>query len=188
MDNKKIVNFIFELAQLKRLERAGLKLAGIRDSDSVAEHSLRAAQIGYILAQLENYQDPKEICVMLVWHDIGECRIGDIHKVANRYVTAQEETAVKDQLQDLEKLGQQILNFWQQAENKKTPAGAIARDADLLEVAFTAKEFIEQGFAFAQDWITNVSDYLQTDSAKKLLAQMQASNSNDWWQGLKKLK
>jgi len=51
---KNIANYIFEVGVLRRERHNGFKLIGIDDPDSVAEHSLRAAQIGYILTFLEN--------------------------------------------------------------------------------------------------------------------------------------
>lgn len=48
---KKIITFIFELVQLRRIKHEGWRLVGIDNPESVAEHSLRAAQIGYILAK-----------------------------------------------------------------------------------------------------------------------------------------
>ena len=64
----------------------------------------------------------------------------------------------------------------------------IAKDADHLECAFTAKEYCEQGHMFASDWMNNVRAALVTASAKLLFDQMMTMTSNDWWQGLKKLK
>lgn len=187
MQNKDIINFIFELGQQKRIEHEGWRVAGIEVPDSVADHSLRAAQIAFILAKMENYENPCEICAIAVFHDIGECRIGDIHKIANRYVEADEEKAVKEQTQSLESTGKEIFNLWKQIEYKDTVAGKLAKDADLLEMAFMAKEYIAQGYSFAEDWIKNIEKTLHTESAKKLLTELKKSNPNDWWQGLKKL-
>ncbi|MCW1310140.1 MAG: hypothetical protein QXP04_05555, partial [Candidatus Nanoarchaeia archaeon] len=114
-----------------------------------------------------------------------ECRTGDIQRIANRYIQLDDESAVKDQLKKLD-FGEEIFELWKQIKYKNTRAGIIAKDADLLEMAFTAKEYIERGHTFAQDWISNISKRLQTDSAKNLLAALEKSNSNDWWQGLKK--
>ncbi|MGC9308938.1 MAG: HD domain-containing protein, partial [Thermoplasmatota archaeon] len=44
--------FIYELGMLRRIRREGWRLAGI-EPESVAAHSLRAAQIGYLLACME---------------------------------------------------------------------------------------------------------------------------------------
>lgn len=185
MKLENIVNFIFELAQLKRIKHEGWRIAGVTELDTVGEHSLRAAQIGYILAHMEGYENPNEVCTMLVFHDIGECRIGDIHKVAIRYIEPNEKKAVEEQVLHLDKAGETIFNLWEQVEEKNTQAGIIAKDADYIEQAFTSKEYIEKGYSFAQAWIDNIEKALKTESAKKILQQLKISNSNDWWQHMK---
>lgn len=184
---KNVCNFVFELGQLKRIKHEGWRLIGDDNPESVAEHSLRAAQIGYILSKLEGYEKPERICSILIFHDIAECRIGDIHKVANRYVESNEKEAVKDQLGGLEVIGEDIMDLWSQAYKSDTEAGIITKDADLLEMAFTAREYIERGFISAGKWIKKISERLQTESAKKLLVSLKNSNPNDWWKDLKRV-
>ncbi|MBM3204648.1 HD domain-containing protein [Candidatus Uhrbacteria bacterium] len=187
MTDKEILNFFFELGQLRRIKHEGWRLAGIEYPDSVAEHSLRAAQIGLVLAHLETYENPLEVCAMLVFHDIGECRIGDLHKVANRYVQVDEDRAVKEQLVSLGEVGESIYTLWKQVEHKDTRAGIIAKDADYVEQGILAKEYVERGYVSAEDWIKNTSRAVKTDSAKRLLAELPHTTSTDWWHGLKKL-
>jgi len=181
------VNFLFELGQLRRIKHEGWKIIGVKDPESVAEHSLRAAQLGYILAGMEKYKSPEKVASMLVFHDIGECRIGDIHKIANRYVKADEAGAVEDQTEELGKIGKEIKSLWGEAEYCKTVAGQIAKDADYLEQAVTAREYIVQGYDGAQDWLNNIAKKIKTASAKKLLKEISKANPNEWWKGLKKL-
>ncbi len=188
MIEKEILNFIFEMGQLKKVKREGWRLLGMNNLESVADHTLRAAQLGFILAKLEKYENPLEVCTMVVFHDIGECRIGDIHRVANRYIQAEEERAVKEQTEKLGETGKEIFDMWKQTEERKTKAGIIAKEADMLELAITAKENIEKGYVYAQDWINNISKALATETGKKLLNELKNSDSNEWWQGLKKMK
>lgn len=187
MDNKNILNFFFELGQLKRIKHEGWRVAGVENPDSVADHTMRAAQIGFVLARLEKHTNPMEICTIIVFHDIEECRIGDIHKVANRYISADGERAVKEQTEKLGDIGKEILELWKKKKYDNTTEGIIAKDADLLEQAISAKEYVEKGYPFAEDRINNVSKKLQTKSAKKIIADLKKSNSNNWWQGLKKI-
>ncbi len=187
MDLKSIANFVFELGHLKRIHHEGWKLAGVEIPDTVAEHALRAAQIGFILAEMEGYANPNEVCTMLVFHDMAETRVGDIHKVANRYVTADEAGAAREQTAPLDQIGADIFALWQQVELKNTTAGVIAKDADLLEQAVTAKEYAERGFKATQNWIDNVAQALRTGSAKTLLATLLTMPAYEWWHGLKKL-
>ena len=183
---KKYVDFIFELGNLKRIQHEGWKYLGDKFPESVADHSLRAAQIGFILAGLENYKDPDEICSILVFHDINECRIGDIHKIAKKYTKAKDEEAVTDQIKDLGSIGKEILARWKNNAYQDTEAGIIAKDADLLEMAVTAKEYISRGYPDASDWIDNISKCLKTKSAINLLNEIIISNPNNWWKKLKK--
>lgn len=180
MKNTDILNFVFELGQLRRIKHEGWRVIGIEDPESVAEHTLRAAQIGFILAKLENYPNPEQVCTMVVFHDIGETRVGDIHKLAKRYITVDEAKATQEQLEPLDELSDQIFDLWNQVENQTTFAGIIAKDADLLEQAVMAKEYLEKGYVAAQRWIDNVGNALKTDSAKQLLGTLETVNYYDW--------
>lgn len=189
MNYKNLVNFIFELNQLKKLEHSGWKLAGVKYPDTVAEHAWRAAQIGYILAVMEK-ADPEKVVTMLVIHDNAETRIGDQNKVSARYYKNQvaEEAAMNDQLN---LLGAEIKKKWQkyfsEYENRNTKEGIIAKDADWLEQAFQAKEYFDLGYASTIDWINNVEKALETKSAKLIIKEMKKTKFTDWWNGLKKM-
>lgn len=190
MNIKNIVNFIFEINQLKRQRHSGFQLAGVKDPDSVAEHVMRAAQIGYILAVMEGDANPEKVAAMIMIHDNGEARIGDQHKVAARYFSNEkaEAAAFADQAKGL---GGSIEKKWQayfkEFENRQTKEGLIAKDADWLETAFQAKEYADIGFTFTSKWIENVSLALETKSAKLLIKEMRQTKFTDWWQGLKKM-
>jgi len=183
MEYKNIWDFIFELGQQKFVCHDGLRLAGIKDRDSIGEHALRTAQIAYILARLENYENPYKVCTIAVFHEIGECRVGDINKIANRYIKCDEENAVREQTEKLSYIGKEIFELWKEFEHTK--AGIIAKDADLLELAATAKELLEKGYD-TEDWINNQIERLQTPEAKKLGNILKKQNSTDWWKGIKK--
>jgi putative hydrolase of HD superfamily len=187
MQSKEILKFFFEMGQLSRVKREGWRLLGMENPESIADHSLRAAQIGWVLAKLEGYKDPNEVATMLVFHDIGETRIGDIHKLANRYVTADEATAVREQVSRLGDAGDDVLTLWHQIEDKNTEAGIIAKDADLLELAVRAREYMERGYDDASEWFEAARQRLKTKSAKVLLEELPNVSSSSWWHGLKKI-
>ena len=181
-------HFFYELGMLRRVQREGWKLIGINQPESVAEHSLRAAQIAYVLAHMEQHPSPEAICSMLVFHDIGECRIGDVQKVANRYISSDERKAVSDQLRSLDEIGFRILGLWDEIEQSCSKAGIIAKDADLLELALTACEYKKQGFTAAEDWLKKTRPRLKTSSAKKLFDNILDTDPLKWWDGLKCLE
>ncbi|MCK4891670.1 MAG: HD domain-containing protein [Candidatus Pacebacteria bacterium] len=188
MKNKNIINFIFEMKQLSRIKHEGWRMIGIDNPETVADHSLRSAQIGFILAKLEKYNNPYEVCSIVVFHDMAESRIGDIHRIANRYMKVEEEKVAEEQTKKLDKIGEEIFEMWRQAENRSTVAGIIAKDADMLDMAFMAKSYMEIGYKYSKDWINNIEKSLKTKSAKELFNELIKSDSNEWWQDLKKMK
>ena len=188
MQDHDIIDFAHELGQLRRVSHEGWKLLGMDHPDTVAEHSLRAAQIGYMLALMEGFDQPERVAAMLCFHDMAEARIGDIHKLANRYIVADEERAAREQTEKLGPVGERIFALWDETEERSTQAGIIAKDADYLEQAVTGKEYLEQGFERAQQWIDNVAKAVRTTSAKRLVAELATGHSNDWWNGLKRLE
>lgn len=184
---KEICNFLFELGHLRRIKHEGWRLTGFDEPESVAEHSLRAAQIGFILSKLENYPDPHKVSTMLVFHDMAECRIGDLHRVAQRYIQIDEKIVVQDQVKPLKNIGEDLLAFWKKFEYPQDKAGLLAKDADLLEMALTAREYYKKGYHSTQDWINTISTSLKTQSAKKLLACIIETDPVAWWKTLKKI-
>lgn len=190
MNIKKIVNFIFELNQLKRQQHSGWFLAGVKNPDSVAEHTMRAAQIGYILAIMEGNANPEKVACILIMHDNAEARIGDQNKVSARYYNngPAEQTAFREQLANLgEVIEKKWQNYFSEYENRNTKEGIIAKDADWLEQAFQAKEYFDLGYKSAWNWVDNVEKALETKSAKLLIKEMKKTKFTDWWQGLKKM-
>jgi len=187
---KKTVDFIFELNHLKRQKHSGWRLAGVNDPFSIAGHVMRTAQIGYILAIMEGDANPEKVASILIVHENGEARIGDQNKVSARYFDKKEpeHNAFHDQIADLdEKLREKWIGYFDEFEERTSKEGIIAKDADWLETAFQAKEYVDQGYESAQDWIDNVEKALETESAKKLLQEMKQTKFTDWWKGLKKM-
>lgn len=190
MNYQELCRYIFELGTLKKIRHSGTKLAGVLQPDSVAEHSYRAAMIGYLLAKMEKANAEKVMLICLL-HDNAEARITDLHKVARRYIDSKkaEMKAFREQVErlpsDLEKL---FYGMFEEYEEKKTKEGIIAKDADMLETAFQAKEYLDLGYKACQDWIDNVEKCVKTKSAKKLLRTMKKVEFTEWWRGLKKIE
>jgi putative hydrolase of HD superfamily len=196
MKDKNLVNFIYELNQLKRQYHSGALHAGVREPDYVAGHAWRASQIAYILAVMEGDANPETAAVITMVHDNAEARIGDLNKVNSHYLDSEkaENQAFVDQTNSLgEKIAKKWQDYFKQYSQRHTKEGIIARDADWLEQAFQAQEFMEIGYKQMDNWVKNVEKALETKSAKKLIKIMKKTSLADWWQSLetmtyKKLK
>jgi len=190
MNTKKIVNFIFELGMLKKVRHSGWQLVGIKNPDTIAEHALLAAQIGYILAVMEGDVNPEKVTTMLVIHDNVETRTGDPNKINSRYFDKKpaEEKAIKEQLDNLgEVIKKKWLAYFEEFEMRNTKEGVIAKDADWLEMAFQAKEYYDCGYKAVIDWINNVEKAVETRSAKLIIKEMKKTEFTAWFRNLQKM-
>lgn len=185
-----ISKFFYELGTLKRVKRSGWWTINVKDPESVAEHSFRAGVIAYILARMENLNKERALHVafMTLCNDLHETRLNDLHKIGHRYIDfrAAETVAHKEQTETIGDIGQEIYALHEELKHQKTKESIIARDADLLECFAQAREYIKIGYEDAQDWLTNIHQLLVTPSAKKLAKELEKTDPNDWWQGLKK--
>jgi len=185
MNISSVVDFVFEQKMLRKEPRAGWKRITDLQTESVAEHTLRAAQIGFILAVMENYPNPHEISTGMIFHETGENRGGDLDKIASLYIAFDEGKAVADQTVLLGKAGEKILGLWQDLslaqQKKECPfRGTLMLEADKLEMCFTAQEFKEQGCSQAQAFIDGTIPSLKTNSAKEMVEELQKAGCHRW--------
>lgn len=185
-----MLNFIAEAGMLKRVERSGWSVVGIKNAESVAEHSFRCGVIGYILAYMEG-ASPYRVLLMTIFNDIHEARIGDLHKMAQRYIDLQpaEDKAFYEQIGHLpEKIRRELADLRDEYRKQRTAESIIARDADVLECLIQAKEYSEQGFSEAIKFMKKAPKVLRTKSAKKLWKSAKNMGLNGWWLKLSEFK
>ncbi|MFC9295725.1 HD family hydrolase [Streptomyces sp. NPDC057011] len=173
--------FLFELGVLKRERRSGWWHTGVRDPESIAEHSFRVAAIGAVLAMMEG-ADAARVTLMCVMHDTQETRIGDIPHIGRRYLkAAPNEEITADQLATAHPaVAAGIQAVVEDYENGTDPEVVIAHDADKLECLIQAVEYREQGNANVQNWIDSSLGSLKTTSAKALAEAALNMSSLTW--------
>jgi putative hydrolases of HD superfamily len=185
-----LVRFIFELGQLKRVKRSGWWLINNRDPESVAEHSFRCALIGYLIAKEEG-ADADKVMKMCLLQDICEARLNDMHKLGQRYVDfrAAEKKAFSEQAERLpEETAVEFKELFMEYHDDGGKEGIIARDADLLECAVTAQEYIHSGYPEAKSWQENERPLFRTRTARELFRAVTEADPNSWWKGLKHIR
>ena len=181
-----VVKFAYETGQLKRLPRAGWLLAGVRDPESVAEHSFRVGVLAYIIAALEG-ADPDRAAVLGLFHDLPETRIGDVPSVGRPYVTtAPPHDVAADQVAELpDLLATHIVALSCSSMSAKTaaatPESRCSRDADKLDCLLQAREYQSQGNEHMQPWIDSMVAAVSTETGKRLAAAAQEVAPGAWW-------
>jgi putative hydrolases of HD superfamily len=178
LDYRKAANYLFEMGELKRIKRSGWWNCKIKDPESVAEHSFRTSIIAFVLAKLEKTPNPEKIAFAALIHDASESRLLDLHKLSAKYVKNKSEIEQKIQTEQSELLGFGIM------PKLDAQAKLLIKDADSLEMAFTAKEYMDAGFKQAEILFREAGKKLHFQSSKKLYAQLRGNSSSEWFENI----
>ncbi|WP_030903477.1 HD domain-containing protein [Streptomyces sp. NRRL F-5126] len=176
-----VARFLFEAGTLKQSRRTGWWMAGVRDPESVAEHSWRSALLASIIAKLEG-ADPNRAAFLATWHDTQETRLGDVNHLGKKYSsTADPRSVTADQTEGMPAaLAQAVRDLVDEYEDRETPEAICARDADKLECLLQGVEYKAQGYTNVQRWIDNSRGRLTTKSACLLADELLRQDSLDW--------
>ena len=151
MTNSSLHNFVrfLEMAgRLKRTPRAGWVEVGIRQPESVADHTFRTSILCMIYADMEGLDQPKLLRMALI-HDLPEAIIGDLTPPKKTKESKEkEETAVNQMLNLLPKeQRKKYITVWNEYQEGKTKEAKAVRQLEKLEMALQAKEYEEAGLA-----------------------------------------
>jgi putative hydrolases of HD superfamily len=161
-----------EAGVLKRLKRTGWWCSGIKDPESVAEHSLRMSLLASCIAS-EEKADPARAALLGIFHDLPETRISDVHAVGKRYWRElhKDEARARDEQNaglppgPFQKLAVGLGREWAQCRTKEALA---ARDADYLECAIQSLEYFWPQRFVCRKWLESNLKRLKTRTGKRL--------------------
>ena len=175
---KRLADFLFEAAMLRRTPRTGFQFLGT-SSDNVAEHSFGTAVTGYALA-LRAGADPAKTVLMCLFHDLHEARTGDFNYVSRRYNTCRRTEALEDCLAGTG-MEQAVLPLWEELEADESLEARLAHDADQIDLMVKLREQEGLGNANATKWLESAMDRLRTEEGKALARMVRETDHTDWW-------
>jgi putative hydrolases of HD superfamily len=176
-----IAAFAFELGVLKRMRRTGWWHAGVRDPESVAEHSLRVAQLAGLLAAAEG-ADPARAAYLAIWHDTQETRTADLPHTAMPYLRKPDARQITaDQTATLPAvIGDSVRSAVDEFETGQTAEAKCAKDADKLEMLIQAVEYRYQGNQNIDEFIASAQRALRTPTALRVAEAALALSPMSW--------
>jgi putative hydrolase of HD superfamily len=176
---KAIADFLFEVGMLKRTPRSGFQFLGT-GHETVAEHGLCSAVIGYVLARMSGELKTEKVVLMCLFHDLVEARTGDLNYVNKKYVEANEAAALQDMTAALP-FGGEIRDLIEEFNSRSTPESESAHDADQLEMILQIKELGDLGNRYAKDWISAAIKRLRTEDGRRLARSVLNTDFSSWW-------
>lgn len=172
--------FMGHVGDLKKLDRTGWVRSGIKNPESVADHSFRTTIMALVLADKAGVDQNKAVKIALT-HELAESIVGDLTPsdgVSQEEKHQLEVDAFKKLCADIDN-GHELLGLFQEFEDNKTPEAQFVTRLDKLEMMFQAHEYgIDQpnvdlqsfwdyikGFDFGD--LKEVYDDLETAHSKK---------------------
>src|SRR3954447_22423732 len=169
MSSDGLASFGYELGLLKRVRRSGWWHAGVRDPESVGEHSLRTAQLAALIAAEEG-ASPERAAFLAVWHDTQEIRTGDLpltavdylRKPEPREITADQTASLPDRSRSL------VREAVDEYETRSSAEALCAKDADKLEMLLQAVEYRDVGVRRVDGWIDSARKDMKTETGQRI--------------------
>ena len=134
---------------LKRTRRSGWYRKGWvqeKNSESVADHSFRAALLGCALAEGMGL-DSGKVARMCLLHDLAESEIGDLmpeEKESELQHRRTEDRVVRSILNPLpKKASERLLLDWKELLAKETPEARLSWHVDKLEMGLQALDYAQ---------------------------------------------
>jgi len=174
----RIVDFFNEAGMLRFTPRTGYQFLG-SGKENVAEHSFRAAVIGWTLARMAG-ADAQRTALICLFHDLSEARTGDFNYVNRIYNKTLPRKALEDAVFGTG-LAEDVLSFWDELENNASTEAKLARDADSLDLILNLKRELDLGNKAAAEWLHCARQRLHTPVGKELARIIVETAHNAWW-------
>lgn len=187
MDKKEISNLITLLSRagvLKEVKRTGWVLEGVKDAESVADHTWRMSLLIALLAP--NSLNKEKLLEMNIIHDLGEIGVGDIKWEVGKKVIGDQEAKRKDEMIVMQRIfgsysdGKKYIMLLQEFNEQKSPEAKFLKQIDKLEMVVQALEYEQQGYSakrLNQFW-ENAEKYLKGQSLEPIFRELQGRRKN----------
>lgn len=164
------VDFFKTIGKSKRLLRSGWVREGVKDPESVAEHSFRVGVLAMVLAGRLNV-DKEKLMKMALLHDLGELVTGDIVTERWDIIDVQKrEEKEKEEREEIKKIfdkigqGDEHVAIFDEMIGRTTPEAKVFWQLDKLEMALQALEYEEEQGKDLEEFFLNVDLYHLIDS------------------------
>lgn len=166
-DARSMIELLLKCNELKSVPRMGWRVRGIRDGESVAEHTFAVALTAIFLADRFGLDvDREKTLTMALIHDLPEHMLGDIHAPATKLLG--EDVKEAAELRVMRELfsetvgGERYVSLWKEFADRSSPEARLVRAADKLEMFTQAYLYEQEGNRLLEkfwDYDDNTRDF-----------------------------
>ena len=188
------LNFLKTVGKSKRLLRSGPVREGIKDPESIAEHSFRTGVIAMVLAdKVEHALNKEKLIRMALVHDIGAIITGDIVTQRGEVLDLklrdgkeEKERAGIKQIFDQIQEGDMYGKIFEEMIARKSPEAKIFWQFDKLEMALTALEYEEEQGKQLEEFFLDANTHMKEPLLKKIFNEIIDSRKKEYRESLAK--
>jgi len=154
---KTLLEVILECNQLKCIPRMGWRVRGVRDGESVAEHSYAVALAAMFIAdRLSIPVDHARVLRIALLHDLPEHVTGDIHAPATKILGEEHKEDAEERI--MRALfsgipgGDEYVRLWKEFADRSSVEGRLVRAVDKIEMFTQAYEYELEGNLKIEDF------------------------------------
>lgn len=166
------------ISNLKKTKRSGWVVSGIKDAESIAEHTFSTALLALIFSNNSKLSKDKLIKMALV-HDLAESLTGDLITEGS-VILATKEDKYKKEKEAMNKIaslldkGDEWFNLWQEYEMQSSEEAKFLKELDKFDMIIQALEYKDQleENRFKEFW-DNGKKYISDIRLLKILDELQ---------------
>jgi putative hydrolase of HD superfamily len=157
VNHEDFLEFLRNVGALKRIPRTGWVQAGIKEPESVADHSFRTTLLSMVLSDQMGLDTEKVVRMALI-HDLAESMTGDLTPSQKPVDHGENESDAMAGILSLlpRGLGARYMGLWEEYEEQKTPEARLVHNADRIEMLVQALEYKDGSVNLDQFWGTHV--------------------------------
>ncbi|MCK4335099.1 MAG: HD domain-containing protein [Candidatus Aenigmarchaeota archaeon] len=170
-----LLEFAKKVRELKDLKRTGWVEKGVRDPESVADHSFMLAVLAYVYSKKLGLDADKAVKMALL-HDICEVYSGDIpDKIRDEDQPVPDSEKREIEREGLKKLtsllpedfSSEIYDLWKEFEARETKEAKLVKDLDKLEMCMQALDY-SKNYENLEEFFEDGRLNIKTPEIKKL--------------------
>jgi len=147
-----ILEFASEVGKLKEVDRTGWKIRGVKNPESVSDHSFRVAIL--VMLYSKSPLDREKCLKMALIHDLSEIYIGDIPtRLKEEDKVISDEEKVRLEKEGFKKLfkklpkdhKEELKSIWEEFLEQRTEEAKFVNDMDKIEMLLQCLEYKKSG-------------------------------------------
>ena len=167
-------DFFKIILNLKNVQRKGwIDKIGIKNPESVADHSFSMTLMSMIVSELHGL-DTNKIVKMSLLHDLAEANVGDFTpgEISKTKKLELENDAMRKILTELpNELIKNYQDVWDEFLIGKSEESIFVHEMDKLEMAFQAKQYMDEGNSKEkiQPFIDSANNEIKNKNLKEIM-------------------